>query len=165
MFAIMAFTIIMALVALTTTATAAPHTRCTVSGNTIVNCSTSERKLIVAAMTMSAATINATINASLKRLERGRKEVIKTLCGPRRGANCWDKAGRSKQILLTSVLVDLQAIKACRGVKPLKKKITCLIDQDNKILVPIINNALAELELYNRGQNFLNLITFKGEKK
>lgn len=145
-----------------------------VSGSSFVavNCTAAERKLIAAAQSKPTT---KQVNAGLVRLLGKEYLVINTIChlkGGRRKAarslveRCYRRAGEAQRLILGNAIGNLQDIKACKGVKTLGQQVNCMIDQNNKALLPLIERTLDAHEAYMRGLKFMieHGCTFKGGK-
>ena len=134
-----------------------------VSGSSFVavNCTAAERKLIAAAQSKPTT---KQVNAGLVRLLGKEYLVINTIChlkGGRRKAarslveRCYRRAGEAQRLILGNAIGNLQDIKACKGVKTLGQQVNCMIDQNNRLLLPLIERTLDAHEAYMKGLKFI----------
>lgn len=135
-------------------------------------CTVAERKLITAAQSKPTA---KQVDKALGSLAGKEYLVINTICklkGGRRKAarrlveRCYRRSGEGQRLILGNALNNLSSIKACMGVKALGKQVNCMIDQDNKLLLPLIERTLDAHEAYMRGLRFMinQGCTFKGNQ-
>ena len=104
------------------------------------------------------------VDAGLQKLAGKQYLVINTLCalkGGRRKAarrlvkRCYSRAGEGQRLILRNALNNLNVIKACRGMKSLGRQVNCMIDQNNKVLLPLIEYILDAHETYMKGLKFM----------
>ena len=135
-------------------------------------CTPAERKLVTASQ---AKPTTKQVDKGLARLAGKEYLVINNLCklkGGRRKAarssveRCYRRAGEGQRIIILNALNNLQDIKACRGIKALGQQVNCMIDQNNKLLLPLIERTLDAHEAYMKGLKFMidRGCTFKGGK-
>lgn len=151
-----------------------PSSSCKIISSTTsfvtTGCTAAERKLIAAAQ---AKPTTKQVDKALERLTGKAYLVINTLCklkGGRRKAarrlveRCYRRADEGQRIILRNALNNLQDIKACKDVKSLGRQVNCMIDQNNRILLPLIERTLDAHEAYMRGLRFMinQGCTFKG---
>ena len=145
--------------------TMAAPTNCKITSTktsfTATNCTAAERKLISAAQ---AKPTTQQVKGALDKLAGKQYLTINTICKLKRGRRkaarslverCYNRAGQGQRIIIRNALKNLGDIKACRGVKRLGQQIDCMIDQNNRILVPIIEDTLDAQETYVRGVKFI----------
>lgn len=156
---------------------AAPsNSKCEVSttGSSVVakNCTGDERKLIAKA---KAKPTTKGVDRALNHLAGDQYRVINEVCrlnGGRHKAarslveNCYRNAGEGQLLILNNALNHLGDIKACKGMKVLGEQIFCLIDQNSKLLVPLIERTLEARKSYMKGIKFMisRGCTLRGEK-
>lgn len=139
--------------------------RCEVStyddGIVARGCTADERKLIAAAQ---AKPTTQQVDKALNRLAGDQYAVINHVCklkdGRRKAArslveNCYRKSGEGQLLILNNALNHLGNIKACRGMKNLYEQIYCMIDQNNKLLVPLIERTIEARKVYLRAIKFM----------
>ncbi len=135
-------------------------------------CTAAERKLIQVAQSKPTT---KQVNASLQQLAGKEYLVINTTCklkGGRRKATrrlverCYRRAGEGQRLILGNALDNLRDIKACKGIKVLGKQVNCMIDQNNRLLLPLIEQTLDAHEAYMKGVKFMldRGCTLKGGK-
>ena len=142
-----------------------PSSSCKIISSTTsfvtTGCTAAERKLIAAAQ---AKPTTKQVDKALERLTGKAYLVINTLCklkGGRRKAarrlveRCYRRADEGQRIILRNALNNLQDIKACKDVKSLGRQVNCMIDQNNKVLLPLIEKTLDAHEAYMRGLRFM----------
>lgn len=137
------------------------------------NCTAAERKLIAAAQ---AKPTTKQVDKGLDFLAGKQYLVINTVCGLMKGGRrkaarrlverCYRRAGEGQRLILGNALKNLSDIKACKGIKVLGQQVNCMIDQDNKVLLPLIERTLDAHEAYMEGVKFMinHGCTFKGGK-
>lgn len=139
---------------------------------TATNCTAAQRKLVAAAQDKPTT---KQVDKGLTRLSGKQYLTINTVChlkGGRRKAarslveRCYRRAGRGQLLILRNAFDNLQDIKACRGIKALGQQVNCMINQNNKALLPLIERTLDAHEAYMRGLKFMinHGCTFKGGK-
>jgi hypothetical protein len=142
------------------------------SSITTTGCTATERKLVMAAQNKPTT---KQVDAGLQKLAGKQYLVINTLCalkGGRRKAarrlvkRCYRSAGEGQRLILSNALNNLGDIKACMKVKGLAKQVNCMIDQNNRLLLPLIERTLDAHEAYMKGLKFMidRGCTFKGSK-
>ena len=124
-------------------------------------CTANERKLIAAAQFKPTT---QQVDRGLNRLAGAQYTVINEICklkGGRHKAarslveNCYRKSGEGQLLILNNALNHLGDIKACKGMKVLGQQVFCLIDQNNKLLVPLIERTLEARKSYMKAIKFL----------
>lgn len=129
---------------------------------TTKGCSAAERKLIQT--TQAGRPTTKQVNIGLARLAAKEYLVINTICdlkgGRRKVARrlvekCYDRVSEGQRLILRNAINNLQDIKACKGVKALGQQVNCMIDQDNKLLLPLIEDTLDAQETYMKGLKFM----------
>lgn len=142
-----------------------PSSSCKIISSTTsfvtTGCTAAERKLIAAAQ---AKPTTKQVDTGLQQLAEKQYLVINTVCklkGGRRKATrslverCYRRAGEGQRIIIRNALNNLGDIKACKGVKRLGQQVNCMIDQNNRILLPLIERTLDAHEAYMRGLKFM----------
>lgn len=128
---------------------------------TAQGCTATERKLVMAAQ--AKPTVKQ-VAAGLQKLEGKQYLAINYLCKFKRGRRkaprslverCYRRAGEGQRLILRNALNNLQDIKACRGIKSLGQQVNCMIDQNNRLLLPLIERTLDTHEAYMRGLKFM----------
>ncbi len=64
--------------------------------------------------------------------------------------SCYRRVGEGQRLVLQNAISNLADINACKSIKKLGKMIDCMIDQDNRLLVPLIESTLDAHEAYMR---------------
>lgn len=141
---------------------AAPSTSsCTIKvegeGYAVTGCSTDELTLVSWAALMPTS---EWVDSQLDRLARREMEGVMGACRLKGKPSfkqveaCLKGSDPGKRLVLMSLLRNIKDVKACKGLSP-SEGLSCMINQDNQLLVPLIEAILRDIEKAKEGRAFI----------